>query len=157
MCCILQMHGKPKRLRRKKTGASLDAPVLVNKNGDRMESYLQNFRWADDKYPVSTPLREMVDEIVQVSSWHRCSNALFLPTRKAVVAAVGLPVICLGLETHLHALSSVCYLEASNESREPGRNVFVHPVVALPSVQFQQTLSPPLSFQHRFRGFRHRR
>ena len=96
--------------------------MLVNKNGDRMESYIQNFRWADDKYPVSTPLREMVDEIVQVSSWHRCSNALFLPSRKVVVAAVGLPVICLGPETHLHSLSSVYYLEASNESRGTGRS-----------------------------------
>lgn len=104
--------------------------MLVNKNGDRMESYLQNFRWADDKYPVSTPLREMVDEIVQVSSWHRCSNALFLPTRKAVVAAVGLPVICLGLETHLHALSSVCYLEASNESRTGRGGAFLYTQVS---------------------------
>jgi hypothetical protein len=125
------MHGKPKRLRRKKTGASLDAPVLVNKNGDRMETYLQNFRWADDKYPVSTPLREMVDEIVQVSSWHRCSNARFYLSARRWWQQWGCDLFRVG---NSFACTLLRLLSRSLKSRGTGRSGFVHPVVALPSV-----------------------
>ena len=42
-------------------GKSAAEPVVID--GAQLENYAANFRWADDKYPVSMPLREIVDEI----------------------------------------------------------------------------------------------
>eukprot|EP01050_Picozoa_sp_SAG11_P014195 SAG11_NODE_1722_length_4374_cov_5.082807_1_plen_155_part_00 len=49
---------------RKKAGKDPNAAITIG-GGQRLEDYVKDFRWADDKYPVHTPLREMTDEIVQ--------------------------------------------------------------------------------------------
>ena len=62
---------------RKRAGKDMNEPIKVGSPPTRIEDYLKNFRWADDKYPVQTPLRDMVDEIVQVRTLESC---LIFPT-----------------------------------------------------------------------------
>ena len=72
-----------------------------------MEDYLKRFQWADDKYPVHTPLRDMVDEIVQVRVVCACMRlpsavgcrvrAFGVPCARAASACIvfgALPVCC---------------------------------------------------------------
>ena len=53
---------------RAKTGRDAAEPVYVQgvPGNPRLEDFARSFAWADDKYPIQTPLRDMVDEIMTV-------------------------------------------------------------------------------------------
>ena len=46
-------------------GKLVSEPVMITGSGApaRLQDFSRAFQWADDKYPMQAPLREMVDEI----------------------------------------------------------------------------------------------